>query len=181
MGLYCHARICKGVFHQPHARGIRLTIADLINMTMAKTFREAESSCKCTNPDCVQKLAVSAPGTNPGTFYVSMKITHPDLSEQLFNEWYDKTHIPDAFKTRAFKEAYRWKALDSAAERPFLNTYPLEDVDFLNSKEFKSTAWSSMLCMQLYFLIADFVQQPYPCRMTGSQDQDLFSTPWAST
>lgn len=99
--------------------------------------------------------------TTPGLFFVSSRITDPQLSEDIFHEWYNQRHIPDIFQTSGFEEAYRWKVLkdfnantrkrgrgrgsrreeeDGKGEvkRPFLNTYPLRDVEFLGSEEFKS-------------------------------------------
>lgn len=95
--------------------------------------------------------------TTPGLFFVSSRITHPQLSEDIFHEWYNQRHIPDIFQTSGFEEAYRWKVLkdfntsirrrgsrrgsrreEEDVERPFLNTYPLRDVEFLGSEEFKS-------------------------------------------
>ncbi|KAI5360897.1 hypothetical protein Slin14017_G090720 [Septoria linicola] len=55
-----------------------------------------------------------------------------------YNEWYEQRHIPDTFKTSGMAEAYRWKALNPEAERPFLNVYPLQDVAFLGSDEFET-------------------------------------------
>lgn len=97
--------------------------------------------------------------TTPGLFFVSSRITHPQLSEEIFHEWYNQRHIPDIFQTSGFEEAYRWKVLkdfntsirrrgrgrgrgsrreEEDVQRPFLNTYPLRDVEFLGSEEFKS-------------------------------------------
>lgn len=93
--------------------------------------------------------------TTPGLFFVSSRITHPQLSEDIFHEWYNQRHIPDIFQTSGFEEAYRWKIMKDTrrrgrgsrreeedgkgeSQRPFLNTYPLRDVEFLGSEEFKS-------------------------------------------
>lgn len=106
---------------------------------------------------------MSTTTTTPGLFFVSSRITHPQLSEDIFHEWYNQRHIPDIFQTSGFEEAYRWKVLKDfhtsirrrgrgrgrgsrrgeedgkgEVQRPFLNTYPLRDVEFLGSEEFKS-------------------------------------------
>ena len=69
---------------------------------------------------------------------MNSKITKPDdLSTKAFTSWYEDVHIPDIFKTSGIKEASRWQALNSDDERPYLALYPLEDLDFLQSSEFK--------------------------------------------
>lgn len=81
--------------------------------------------------------------STPGLFFVSSRITHPHLSEAIFHEWYNQKHIPDMFQTSGFEEAYRWKVLKDLNTKkiikgPFLNTYPLRDVEFPGSEEFKT-------------------------------------------
>lgn len=108
-------------------------------------------------------MSTTTTTTTPGLFFVSSRITHPQLSEEIFHEWYNQRHIPDIFQTSGFEEAYRWKVLkdfntsirrrgrgrgrgsrreeedgEEDVQRPFLNTYPLRDVEFLGSEEFKS-------------------------------------------
>ncbi|KAK6439645.1 hypothetical protein LTR95_004139 [Oleoguttula sp. CCFEE 5521] len=80
-----------------------------------------------------------APGRQPGLLFVNSKITRPDqLSPQQYSRWYEDTHIVDIFKTSGIKEAARWEALDPKQDRPYLALYPLEDLEFLNSDEFKA-------------------------------------------
>lgn len=77
-------------------------------------------------------------GPDPGLLYVNSKIIQPDkLAPEQYTQWYEETHIPDIFQTAGIDEAYRWQALDPAAERPYLALYPLNDVGFLQSPEFK--------------------------------------------
>nr|OQO26167.1 hypothetical protein B0A51_03886 [Rachicladosporium sp. CCFEE 5018] len=81
----------------------------------------------------------TAEGKKPGLLFVNSKITKPDqLSDEQYTRWYEDTHIVDIFKTSGIKEAARWKALDPEQDRPYLALYPLEDLDFLNSDEFKA-------------------------------------------
>jgi len=54
---------------------------------------------------------------------------------------YEGVHIPDIFKTSGIKEASRWKSIDPAGERPYLAMYPLEDLDFLQTDEFKGLTY----------------------------------------
>lgn len=79
-----------------------------------------------------------AKGPDPGLLYVNSKIIQPDkLSPEQYTQWYEKTHIPDIFKTAGIDEAHRWQSLDPAAERPYLAMYPLSDIGFLQTPEFK--------------------------------------------
>ncbi|KXL44410.1 hypothetical protein M433DRAFT_155048 [Acidomyces richmondensis BFW] len=80
-----------------------------------------------------------AAGNNPGLLYVNSKITKPnELSPENYTKWYEQVHIPDIFKTSGIKEASRWKNIEPAGERPYLAMYPLEDLDFLQTDEFKA-------------------------------------------
>ncbi|KXT05145.1 hypothetical protein AC578_7605 [Pseudocercospora eumusae] len=82
----------------------------------------------------------SLPGSNPGLLYVNSAIKDQRLSEEAYTEWYEKRHIPDVFSTTgpgAPTQAYRWKALDAAAEKAYLALYPTTEVAFLGSDEFK--------------------------------------------
>ncbi|KAK5117992.1 hypothetical protein LTR62_004036 [Meristemomyces frigidus] len=79
------------------------------------------------------------PGKNAGLLFANSKITKPDeLSTEAYTRWYEQVHIPDIFKTSGISEASRWTALDPKQERPFLALYPIQDLDFLQSDEFKS-------------------------------------------
>ncbi|KAF7185727.1 Core atranone cluster (CAC) protein 1, partial [Pseudocercospora fuligena] len=82
----------------------------------------------------------SLPGTNPGLLYVNSAIKDQRLSEETYTDWYERVHIPDVFQTTgpgAPTKAYRWKALDPAADKPYLALYPTTEVAFLGSDEFK--------------------------------------------
>lgn len=83
-----------------------------------------------------------ASGPNPGLLYVNSKIIQPDkLSSEEYSEWYEKTHIPDIFQTTGIDQAFRWQALDPSIERPYLALYPLRDIGFLQSPEFKGPSF----------------------------------------
>ncbi|KAK3100818.1 hypothetical protein LTR53_018972, partial [Teratosphaeriaceae sp. CCFEE 6253] len=78
-------------------------------------------------------------GKNPGVLFVNSKITKPDeFSDQDFSKWYEVVHIPDIFKTSGIKSASRWRAVDPANDRPYLALYPVDDLEFLDSDEFKA-------------------------------------------
>jgi hypothetical protein len=79
--------------------------------------------------------------SGPGLLYVNSKIISPDLSPELFTEWYQDIHIRDIFLTTGIKSAFRYFTSSSepaTIERPYLALYPLKDVAFLNSAEFKA-------------------------------------------
>ncbi|KAK3679195.1 hypothetical protein LTR78_000756 [Recurvomyces mirabilis] len=79
------------------------------------------------------------PGKKPGILFANSKIKKPDqLSKEEYTRWYEQVHIPDIFKTSGIKEASRWTALDPSQDRPFLALYPLDDLDFLDTDEFKA-------------------------------------------
>jgi hypothetical protein len=61
----------------------------------------------------------------PGLFIVNSKITRPDiLSEENFIKWYSES-------------ALRFKNADPKADGPFLVLYPMDDVGFTQSDEFR--------------------------------------------
>lgn len=77
-------------------------------------------------------------GKNPGLLWVNSMITKPDqLPPQDYKRWYEEVHIPDIFKTSGIKEASRWETVNPSDERPYLALYPLTDLDFLQTDEFK--------------------------------------------
>ena len=50
--------------------------------------------------------------------------------EAEFNEWYDKTHIPDVLETAGFVRATRYENIEpSEGEAKFLATYEIETDD----------------------------------------------------
>jgi hypothetical protein len=72
----------------------------------------------------------------PGIFWVAAKITNPELTPSTLKKWYDKVHFLDIIKTSGMKTAFRYDALDPAAERPFFYYYPVRDLAFMQSEEF---------------------------------------------
>lgn len=75
----------------------------------------------------------------PGLLYVNSKITSPLLTVPAFTTWYEDIHIRDIFVTSGMKAAFRYESTTpTEVERPYLAVYPVRDVDFLQSDEFKS-------------------------------------------
>jgi hypothetical protein len=74
----------------------------------------------------------------PGLLFVSSKITRPDiLDEETYIKWYGEEHIIDVLKTSGFHSSLRFKNADPKAEKPHLVLYPMNDIGFLQSEEFK--------------------------------------------
>jgi len=78
--------------------------------------------------------------TGPGLLFVNSRISAPDkLSPSLFTQWYHEVHIPDIFQTSGMKSAFRYCSTNpDSVYRPYLALYPLKDVSFLQTDEFKS-------------------------------------------
>lgn len=79
------------------------------------------------------------PLTGPGIIWTN-SVPLPPLSEGVFNEWYEKHHIPDIRKAKpgptGCVAAWRFKSRDAARTRPYLAIYLLPDLSFLQSSEF---------------------------------------------
>ncbi|KAI1612743.1 hypothetical protein EDD36DRAFT_496003 [Exophiala viscosa] len=110
---------------------------------------------------------MASQATGPGVLYVNSKITCSKLSPEIFTEWYEDVHIPDIFETSGIKSAYRYYTTSSnpeAVERPYLALYPLRDVSFLQTAEFKSIPVHSDLVpteSKCIFDLADFDTRYY--------------------
>jgi hypothetical protein len=89
----------------------------------------------------VRILTMASKACGPGLLYVNSKITSPDLSPELFTQWYQDIHIRDIFLTTGIKSAFRyftWSSEPATIERPYLALYPVKDVAFLYTAEFKA-------------------------------------------
>jgi len=75
----------------------------------------------------------------PGLLFVKSRVTKPDeLSPTQFIEWYEKVHIPDVLSTNGADTAYRYTNIDPNGEYSFLAMYPVGDISFFQSEEFKN-------------------------------------------
>jgi hypothetical protein len=101
----------------------------------------------------------------PGILFVNSKITSDALTQEVFTDWYESVHIPDIFVTSGIKSAFRYKSpTPETVERPFLAIYPVKDVQWLFSDEFKSIpVYSDMLPVEskAIFDLADFDTRYY--------------------
>ncbi|RBQ68525.1 hypothetical protein VDGD_05095 [Verticillium dahliae] len=83
-------------------------------------------------------MAQDHPMAGRGILYVHSKIARPDLiNEEQYMDWYDNDHMAEILETSAMKTAFRYKDVDPSAERPFLAMYPLDDMAFMQTDEFK--------------------------------------------
>lgn len=105
--------------------------------------------------------------TGPGLLFVNSKIISPQLSTSLFTQWYEEEHIPDIFHTSGIKTAYRYYTTSqnpTSIDRPYLALYPLKDVAFLQTTEFRSIPVHSELVPtdnKCIFDLADFDTRYY--------------------
>ncbi|KAH6660051.1 hypothetical protein BKA67DRAFT_38523 [Truncatella angustata] len=76
--------------------------------------------------------------SGPGSLYVESKIANPKiLDETTYLKWYDEVHIPEIIQMTGIKSARRFKDINPDADKPYLAIYPLKDIAFLGSEEFK--------------------------------------------
>lgn len=101
----------------------------------------------------------------PGILFVNSKITSEALTPEIFREWYESVHIPDIFVTSGIKSAFRYQSTTPGkVERPYLALYPVRDIQWLYSDEFKSIpVHSDMLPnkSKAIFELADFDTRYY--------------------
>jgi len=83
----------------------------------------------------------------PGLLLVNSKVTRPDmLDEDTFIKWYSLDHIPEILNTSGVSSAVRFKNADPKAERPYLVLYPMDNIGFTQSEEFKKiSVYSDLL------------------------------------
>ncbi|OIW28972.1 hypothetical protein CONLIGDRAFT_402795 [Coniochaeta ligniaria NRRL 30616] len=101
----------------------------------------------------------------PAILFVNSKITSDTLTPEVFREWYESVHIPDIFVTSGIKSAFRYQSTTpDKVERPFLALYPIKDIEWLSSDEFKSIPVHSDLLpneSKAIFELADFDTRYY--------------------
>ncbi|KAL2760375.1 hypothetical protein ACRALDRAFT_1078881 [Sodiomyces alcalophilus JCM 7366] len=79
------------------------------------------------------------PVSGRGIIYVNSGIERTDvLDEEKFMNWYDNDHIPEILETSGVSSAWRFKDVEAGkVEKPYLAMYPLEDIGFTQTEEFK--------------------------------------------
>lgn len=81
----------------------------------------------------------------PGLLFVNSKIIRPDLiGEEAFFKWYDEDHIAEILATSGIQSAFRFlDANIGSVERPYLAMYPMRDIGFTKTEEFRNINVSS--------------------------------------
>lgn len=84
----------------------------------------------------------------PGMLFVRSRIAPASkdvLNESVFVKWYDEEHIPEVVSTSDIKSAFRYHDIDKTSptgdarnHKPYLAYYPMHDLAFTQSDEFKA-------------------------------------------
>jgi hypothetical protein len=106
-----------------------------------------------------------APAQGPGLLYVNSKVKDTqNMSPELYTKWYEDIHIRDILETTGIKSAFRYySTTPDSVERPYLALYPLKDMKFLTTEEFRSIPVDSELLpdQRPIFEFADFDTRYY--------------------
>lgn len=81
------------------------------------------------------------PLSGPGILWINSKVVKPDeLSDELFQTWYEQVHIPDLIAARpgGIIASWRYRCFDPERSAPYLALYSVPDLGFLTSPEFKA-------------------------------------------
>lgn len=79
----------------------------------------------------------------PGILWVTSGIAKPAqdiLDETTFLRWYDEDHIVEIVETSGISDAFRYIDVDKGSlsiSKPFLAFYPMPDLAFTQSEEFR--------------------------------------------
>ncbi|TKA62772.1 hypothetical protein B0A49_09097 [Cryomyces minteri] len=78
-----------------------------------------------------------------GLLFATSKIKNPELSDDIYNKWYNDIHLPDVLATGCAPIALRYKNKNKDAKMPYLALYPLDDLALLESEKFKNIPLTS--------------------------------------
>lgn len=81
----------------------------------------------------------------PGLLYVNSRITSPQLDEAHFLKWYTTVHIAEILETSGVESALRFKSPVPDAQNPYLAIYPMKDIGFTQTDEFRKITVTSDL------------------------------------
>jgi hypothetical protein len=99
----------------------------------------------------------------PGLLYVNSRITSANLNESQFLKWYTEVHIPEILATSGVESALHFKSPTPDAQKPYVAVYPMQDIGFTQTEEFKKITVTSDLLpdgLPIYDL-ADFDTRYY--------------------
>ena len=84
----------------------------------------------------------------PGMLFVRSRIALASkdvLNESVFVKWYDEEHIPEVVSAGGIKSGFRYQDIDKTSptgdaqnHKPYLVCYPMHDLAFTQSNEFKA-------------------------------------------
>lgn len=75
----------------------------------------------------------------PGILFVKSSIIDKDkMPPARWVQWYEEVHIPDVLSTSGIDTAYRYTNIDPSGSHHFLAMYPVSNVEFLQTDEFKN-------------------------------------------
>jgi hypothetical protein len=76
--------------------------------------------------------------SGPGVIISASRITKPnELSDVVFNKWYNEVHIQDVLATGGVTRAARFREANPKATAPYLAIYTIPDLSIIESEEFK--------------------------------------------
>ncbi|OCL11910.1 hypothetical protein AOQ84DRAFT_313094 [Glonium stellatum] len=74
---------------------------------------------------------------SPGLLFVSTRISFPELTDEVYNKWYDSIHVVDVLKSGLADLALRFKNVDPEAKKTYLAVYRVPDVSRLQDQAIK--------------------------------------------
>ncbi|KAF9895142.1 hypothetical protein FE257_000044 [Aspergillus nanangensis] len=84
-------------------------------------------------------MATAPPMSGKGILFVNSRISRPDtLDEKTFMKWYEEDHIAEIMETSGIRSARRFIDTNPNAEKPYLAMYPMDDIGFTQSDEFRA-------------------------------------------
>lgn len=84
-------------------------------------------------------MATAATIHGRGALFVRSSLSRPDLlDETAYIAWYENDHIAEVTSTSGIRSARRFVSVDPKADKPYLAMYPMEDIAFTQSQEFRN-------------------------------------------
>jgi hypothetical protein len=86
---------------------------------------------------CAAASAIATP--TPGLMVVWSRPKNPDLTEEVFNQWYTTEHIHEFIKSGLTDLVLRYKNVNKTAKWPYLALYRLPDFEKVNDPDIMSS------------------------------------------
>jgi hypothetical protein len=81
---------------------------------------------------CISAVVSAAATPTPGIMIVWSRPTHPELTDEVFNQWYSTEHIQQFVKSGLTDLVLRYKNVNKTAKWPYLALYRLPEFDKVN-------------------------------------------------